>query len=751
MRETAEKGFFWQWGKSMFRLRWMIVSIWIVLFICLAFFAQKAPALLKDNGFTPKGSDSDLGLIQLQQKLDYPASTFTLIYQSENLKLSEPEASAQILDSLNDLRKLPYVMDVALVQASRLPIEHFEHVSSNLKQENVQAVNVFVQLNGDQALDHYADIKALIHAPTGMQVSLTGGTAILFDMQDASKKDIVKSEVIGLPIAVVVLLIIFGTVLGAILPLIVGLMSVTVTLGITYFIAQSVSLSNFLPNIVTMLGLAVGIDYALFLVSRFREELKTQATIEDAVAMTSQTAGKSIFFSGVAVLIGLFGMLFIDLSIYRSLCLGGVIVVSVSVLVAETLLLALLSLFGTRINALRVIPSRFRRKEASHFWEKIAYGVMKRPVTIIVVMGAILLFFTYPVGQMKLGMPDSGVLPPSYESRAGTDLLNQAFDAREMNPIQIYVENDQSVWDEATIERIQAYINQLNQLTGVKAVKSYLSEFKDLTSAGMAAQFKSSGLKDQIVSSRLAKENSAVIIVQPEYDPEDSQTDRLVKDIRELNTGALKTMVTGGTAYRVDMLQRIRDGIPKVVGFVMIVTYLILLMAFRSILLPLKAVLMNLLSLGASMGIVVTVFQKGFLADLLHITSIGYVSATLPVIIFCVVFGISMDYEVFLISRIAEEYEKTGDNEVSTAEGLKKTGSLITSAAFILIVVVGAFIFTDIEIIKALGLGLTLAVLIDATLIRILIVPSLMKLLGRANWWAPQWIKGKSKVKQVTK
>jgi RND superfamily putative drug exporter len=172
-----------------------------------------------------------------------------------------------------------------------------------------------------------------------------------------------------------------------------------------------------------------------------------------------------------------------------------------------------------------------------------------------------------------------------------------------------------------------------------------------------------------------------------------------------------------------------------------------LLMAFRSVLLPLKAVVMNLLSLGASMGIVVTVFQKGFLADMLHITSIGYVSATLPVIIFCVVFGISMDYEVFLISRIAEEYEKTGNNENSTAEGLKKTGSLITSAALILIVVVGAFIFTDIEIIKALGLGLTLAVLIDATLIRILIVPSLMKLLGRANWWAPNWIKAKSKIK----
>lgn len=747
MRETAEQGFFWHWGKSMYRLRWVVVSIWIILFICLAFFAQKAPALLKDNGFTPRGSDSDLGLIQLQKKLDYPASTFTLIYRSANQKLSELEASNQILASLSELRKLPYVLDVSLVQASRLPVEQFKDANKNLKQENIQAVNVYVRLNADQALEHYAELKSLIHPPTGMEVSLTGGTAILFDMQDASKKDIVKSEVIGLPIAVIVLLIIFGTALGALLPLIVGLMSVTVTLGITYFIADNVSLSNFLPNIVTMLGLAVGIDYALFMVSRFREELKVHHSIETAIAMTSQKAGKSIFFSGVAVLIGLFGMLFINLSIYLSLCIGGVIVVSVSVLVAETLLLALLSLFGAKINRFRVIPVRFRRKNAAVFWEKIAYGVMKRPMTIIVIMGAILLFLTFPIGQMKLGMPDSGVLPPSYESRAGTDLLNQAFDSREMNPIQIYVEANQEVWSQPTIDQMQAFTKQLSELPGVKAVNSYVTQFANQTPAEASAMLESNGLREQIGALRLAKGNSASIIVQPMYNPEDSRTDAVVEAIRQLDTRGLHTLVTGGPAYRFDILQRIHEGIPKVVGFVMIVTYFVLLIAFRSVLLPLKAVLMNLLSLGVSMGMVVTVFQKGFLADVLHITSIGYVSATLPVIIFCVVFGISMDYEVFLISRIAEEYEKTGNNERSTAEGLKKTGSLITSAAFILIVVVGAFIFTDIEIIKALGLGLTLAVLIDATLIRILIVPSLMKLLGRANWWAPQWIKGKSRGK----
>jgi RND superfamily putative drug exporter len=734
LKESDEKGFFWHWGRSMHHFRWLVVAIWLVLFLSLAMFAQKAPALLKDNGFTPRGSESDQGLRLMQQKLDFPASTVTLIYRSAEEKLTGAEATQKILASLTDLKNLPYVADIAVNQAKRLQAG---------KQESIQAINVFLRLDADKALDRYPEIKALVHAPAGMQVELTGATAILYDMQIASKNDIAKSEAIGLPIAIIVLLLIFGTVLGALLPLIVGLMSVTVTLGLTYFIAQGVSLSNFLPNIVTMLGLAVGIDYALFMVSRFREELKIQSNVQDAVAMTCQKAGRSIFFSGIAVLIGLLGMLFIDLTIYSSLCIGGMIVVSISVLVANTLLLALLGLFGTKINVLRVIPARFRRKEASPFWGQIAYFVMKRPLVLVIVVGSVLLFLTLPLGQMKLGVPSAGVLPPSYESRSASDLLNQVYDAREMNPIQIYVQTDEEVWNEGTIGRIQNYTKLLQQTAGVKRVKSYISDFADKTPAETTAILQQNDVRTRIAGLHMAKDHSAYIVVEPASDPEDSKTDEVVKQLRQLKVAGLQPFITGGTAYRIDILQRINDGIPKVVGFVMIVTYFVLLLAFRSILLPLKAVLMNLLSLGASLGIVVIVFQKGFLAHALHIASIGYVSATLPVIIFCVVFGISMDYEVFLISRIAEEYEKTGNNEKSTAEGLKKTGSLITSAAFILIVVVGAFIFTDIEIIKALGLGLSLAVLIDATLIRIFIVPALMKLLGRANWWAPRWMKGK--------
>lgn len=734
MRESADKGWFWLWGEAMYRYRRWVTGLWAAILVFMALFAVQAPGQFKDNGFTPKGSDSDAGMIALQEKLDFPASNFILVYSSDSRELTDQEAITTILNSLKPLEELPYVAGIAINPATRVA-----------GHDHIQSVNVFLKLTTDEALDKFTEIKAKITAPDGMKVDITGGPPILHDMQVATKKDIVKAEVIGLPIALLVLLLIFGTVLGALLPLIVGLASVTTTLGITYFIAQGYSLSNFLPNMVTMLGLAVGIDYALFMVSRFREELNQQQDVREAVAMTCQMAGRSIFFSGVAVLIGLLGMLFIELNIFRTLCLGGVLVVSLSVIIANTLLLSLMGLFGHNINRWNVIPSRWKkRQQASHLWSRIAYSVMKRPVLLVVIMSGILITFMLPVSDMKLGLPSAGMLPPSYGSRHGDDLLTEAYDAREMNPIQIYVEAEEEFWSEASLRQMAAYTAKLRELDGVKEVKSLLAMLEDRPLEQAAALLAREEVRSKLEEEKLASDRFSLLIVVPEDDPESKDTERLVKQIRELDAGGLEVKVTGGPAYRLDMLDRINERIPVVVGFVMVVTYFVLLAAFRSVLLPLKAVLMNVLSLGASIGIVVAVFQNGFMAELLHITSTGYVDATLPIIIFCVVFGISMDYEVFLISRIVEEYEKTGDNEASTAEGLRRTGSLITSAAFILIVVVGSFIYTDIQIIKALGLGLSLAVLIDATLIRIIVVPALMKLLGRANWWAPRWIRQRS-------
>ncbi len=726
---------FYEWGRWIYRLRWVVVATWLVLFALSAYFAMQSTHMLTDNGFTPEGSESEAGFAQLEEQLGYPPSMMQVVFASEDgSSLTSSEQRERLAASLAPLLELDYVDGFVPTAAARVS-----------DREDVAAFALPLQLSTDEALAQYPDIRDRLQPPDGVRVYLTGSTPVMYDMQVASKRDIIKAEIIGLPIALLVLLLIFGTLLAALLPLIVGIVSVTFTLGVVYFIALEVSLSSFPPNMVTMLGLAVGIDYALFLVSRFREELQAGASIETAVARTSSTAGKSIFFSGLAVLIGLFAMLFIPLNLFYSLCLGGVLVVLTSVAAGNTLLLALLGIFGHRINSFHVIPRRWRRSRDGRFWLRTAAAVMKRPLLLAVVLIVLLGSLLLPLRSMQLGVPSAEVLPPSYESRYGYDLQREIYDARELTPIQISVQMQHTALDPRSLQALAELEAELMRIDGVKEVYSLLHVLRMQEAQWRAAQVSAgdvpSGVAESLQQAKLANGTYATVRVLPRPDPDTSEAEQLVREIRELDIEGLQLLVTGESAYRLDMIDRIHHGIPYVLLFVMVVTYLVLLAAFRSLLLPLKAVLMNVLSLGSSIGIVVLVFQHGYMAELLQISTTGYVNATLPVLIFCVVFGISMDYEVFLISRMMEEYEETGDNELSTSLGLQKTGGLITSAAAILIVVVGTFIFTDIEIMKALGLGLAVAVLLDATLIRILLVPALMKLLGRANWWAPAWMK----------
>ncbi len=707
MRETDDRGLFWRWGLWIYRRRNAVLLLWLLMTFALAGFAVRTPGILTDSGFTPEGSGSQQGLLRLQEKLGAAQSTVDVMYVSERDSLQAGAHSALLADSLQSVREFPYVIDIKPIAANRLPDA----------KPNVTGVAIGLSLDTDEAAKRYPELRDAIRStvPAGYQAYITGGPPVIYEMQAATRSDIIKAEAIGLPIAMLVLLLVFGTAAAAMLPLVVGLVSVSVTLGLIYFIAQGMTLSNLLPNMVTMLGLAVGIDYALFMVSRFREELRKLGSAELAAAVTTGTAGKSIFFSGVAVLVGLFGMLFIDLSVYRSLCLGGVLVVTVSVAVALTLLPALLGMMGSRIEAFRILPASWGARDISGgaAWSRIAYAVMRRPLLLVAAVAAALLLLMRPLPELTLAVPSAEVLPPAYESRYGADLLKSTYDERETNPLQLVVD---------------LHVNRVDSPEGGKLLQELLAEVRSLP-----------GVKQALLVG--GKEQTAVLVIVPQSEPASVETDELIHRLRQQQLSGAELLVTGGPAYRHDIVERIADGFPTVILFVVLATLVILMWAFRSLLLPLKAVLMNVFSLGASMGIVISVFQHGHFAEALGITSTGYVNATLPVIIFCVVFGISMDYEVFLLSRIAEHYEQTGDNERSTAEGLRTTGGLITSAALILIIVVGSFLFTDNELMKALGLGLGLAVLIDATVIRAAMVPALMKLMGTANWWAPRWMR----------
>lgn len=744
MREAARQGWLWHWGKWMYRWRHAVWIIWTILFALTSILAVQVPSMLKNNGFTPTGSESYTGYELLRDELGISSTTMDIVYESrDSSSLSTKDSIQQIERSLADLKRDSAVGNIQLRTQDRTG-----------KRSDVIAAHVRINMDTDEALDRYPDLRKLITDIPIAKAYVTGTTPVYYDIQTASKNDIVKSELIGLPIALLVLLFVFGTWLAGVLPLIIGLFSVTTTLGIIYGIAQITdTLSNFLPNMVSMLGLAVGIDYALFIVSRFREELAKQSSVEHAIAMTAQTAGQSIVFSGVAVLIGLIAMLFIDLSLFRSLCIGGVIVVMMSVTAGNTLLLSLLSLLGHRVNQFPVIPARWRRSkkaEGSELWSRIAYGVMRHPVLIVLLLTAILAACAWPIGSMKIGIPDAEMLPPKYETRYGAELMKEAYDEQALNPIQIVVQTDKPYFSVDAIRSIEGLSTRIHNLDGVQRVDSYVSALAQLNIQGAEAQAAALShpeLRSQMELKLPLRDKMLVIQVIPKPHTKGDAAFQLVDELRQIESGSgLKGKhVTGGPAVQRDIIERITDALPFVIAFILVVTYVVLFVAFRSILLPLKAVMMNMLSLGASLGIVVLVFQHGHLADLLQVTSTGMVVAMLPIIIFCVVFGISMDYEVFLLSRIAEEYDRTKDNEHSTAQGLMKTGSIITSAAFILIVVVGAFIFTDNEMMKAIGLGLAVSVFLDATLIRVLLVPAFMKLMGRANWWAPRMFRRKER------
>lgn len=733
MKQRQVEKPFQRWGRVMFRYRWAVVVAWFFLLCILIPFAVNTPHLLKDNGFTPVGSPSQIGIQKLENNLGMSAATLDIVLESttgENLTTSV--STNRINEELASLRAEPFVKDMFIQLATHQP-----------GQEHIISISVLLNESTVDALKHFEEIKGAVPEVSGVDTYITGNTAVYYDMNQAVRSDIVQAEIFGIPAALIILLFVFRSIPAAVLPLIVGGTSVTMSMGLLYFVVTWLgSLSNFVPNIVTMLGLALGIDYALFIVSRFREELKHR-TVEDALAITCGTAGKSVVISGIAVWVGLLAMNFIDLPIFRSLSIGGLTVVLISMVLANTMLPALLGILGQKINAW---PISFRRRTVQNkpkvttFWAKLSEFVMVHPVLIVVGVTALLATTMIPVSQMKLGIPTTEVLPFSYESRAGAELMKQAYDMNEVNAIHIAVELTEPYGNVSSVQEIKNYMSILRLMPNVKRVESYASISRESAEEVVKLLAKPE-IRSQIEARHVALDRTAVIAVVSEYNDTDKRTVQLVKDIRNTPQASdMKTYVTGAPAYKLDIMKRIEKGMPWVLLFIFILTYGVLLFAFRSIILPLKAVIMNLLSLGASLGIVVLVFQYGYGADFFQVSYTGSVFAFLPVLIFCIVFGVSMDYEVFMLSRMKEAYDTNGDYEGSTAEGLQQTGGIITSAALILIVVVGAFIFTDNEIMKAMGLGMTAAVLLDVSIIRILLVPALMKLLGKANWWSPAWM-----------
>jgi RND superfamily putative drug exporter len=523
-----------------------------------------------------------------------------------------------------------------------------------------------------------------------------------------------------------------------------------VALAAIFFVAGATPMSIFVLNLATLLGLGLGVDYSLLMTSRFREELAARGwrrnAVEEAVAVTARTAGRAVFFSGLTVLLGLLGLVLFGFMILRSVGIAGAVVVAFGVAAAMTLLPAVLAIVGTNLERLRIRRVTPRPPETGA-WSRLARAVMRRPVAVLVPTLAFLLVLGTPFLHVRFNAPDARILPEDAPSRDAFDRLATEFGPGPFAPIVLAIRTTGDAIEPANLAALYDYSRRLAADPRIERVDSLvdvdprmtLSQYELLYRPG---QVPPDRFVAEVLRSTTNGDLTAFTLTTP-YGPNEDVARDLVLDLRAAAgplapPGGMTVLVGGGAADVEDVVTGIGAEFPRTALFILVSTYLVLLLLLRSLILPLKALAMNTLSILASFGALVWIFQDGNLSMLLGTRPLGFVETTQPVILFCVLFGLSMDYEVFLLTRMRETWEATGDNQQAVATGLERSGRIVTSAALIVIVVAGSFAFADIVLIKALGVGIAIAVALDATIVRALLVPATMRLLGRWNWWLPR-------------
>ena len=731
-----QRSFFGRLGRFASRHYRPIIALWLVTFIASIPALLRVEEPLKVGGFSSGQTEAAQAREIVQRELSGSASQLVVVFTSRGPRIDSPAMRSQVAAAISPFRDHPRVLDIIL------PTDNPAFISDD---GTTAYALVSLDLGPEESQRFVPEFDALVVEQPDLSILLAGGPAFYADIETVSQEDLKRAELIALPFALAALLLVFGTIVAALIPLIVGGIGVAAILTAIYLLANVTDLSIFVLNLATMLGLGLAIDYCLFITSRFREELPKHETVDDAVTVTMATAGRAIFFSGLTVLIGLSGLTIFSFMFLRSVGIAGVVVVFFSVLAALTLLPAILRVAGHRIERLAVVRLPAETHGMHGFWARLSRRVMQRPVLVLIPTTVLLIALGAPFRHVIISSPDATILPKSTESRQGFDKLVSAFGHGEISPVVIVFQSPDSVFARESVESIRQLVTDLQsdeRVTRVEGFAAFPPEVSvDQAYSLLQVQRRAAeaGIGERF--GQFANEDTALVLAYARSYPNSDESKALLADVRSfMPVGELKLTVDGGTAEIVDVVAEMYRSLPLVVGFVLIATYLVLFLLFQSVFLPLKAILMNTLSLIASYGAMVWVFQDGNLSSLLRFEPLGYVEASLPIIMFCVLFGLSMDYEVFLLSRVREEWERTGDNVESVAVGLQRSGRIITSAALIVVVVTTSFVSADVIIVKALGFGIALAVFLDATIVRALLVPATMRLMGHWNWWRPQFL-----------
>jgi RND superfamily putative drug exporter len=727
------------WGRFVYRHRWAVLIISAVLLGLSVAGILTGGTLAGNGGFGANlaaGKAAKLIAAEIQPEQAPTGSGMELVFISSTLTATDPGFQSAVEQAV-----APLLGDSRITRVDT-PYKLAAAARSSYISKDAHKVLVIVHFKDSsiQAQSYLSQVVDEIY-PSGLQVLATGQVPINLAFNNTLEQDLQRAEYVALPITLILLVLIFASFVAALLPISVGVLAIVGGVGGTLFLARFTDVSQYAINVVTLIGLGVAIDYSLFIVNRFRDELAAGASREDAIATSMSTAGRAITFSGITVAVGLSAMLFFQGTFLASMGAAGAIVVAVAVMYGLTFLPALLSVMGPKVDRLR-LPFLGRRKPAgTGAWHSMAVWVMRRPWVVLVPALAILLVAGTPFLQLRLANGDVDQLPPSNEARQGYDTLVSDFPGQDQTTIEAVVYYpDGSPLTSDHIGAIYDLSRRLASLPYVLHVDSIVND-PSLTRAQYQSLY--SGPTSQLPSGLQqalkfgAGEHLTIIgiVTNKQYTSDEART--IVTAVRGESVPDGQVLATGGTAFDLDIVNYILERTPVAVGTVLLVTYVVLFLLTGSVILPLKAVLTNLFSISASFGAMVWIFQQGHLSQLLGFTPQS-IDPSIPVILFSIVFGMSMDYEVLLISRIQEEYRRTGDNQAAVALGLEKSGRLITGAAAIMVAVFLAFALANVVIIKAIGVGLAIAIAVDATIVRILIVPSVMRILGRANWWAPR-------------